>query len=150
MTKSLEDYLEEIHVLIRETGAARVRDVANGLNVKMPSVVKALAELKKLGLVRQKPYGNIELTEKGGRVASFVLGRHVVLKAFLQKLGVSERNAEKDACLMEHILSAETMERVQEFLGDALPRRIVTERVVAAQPAASKKKISNNMNGKKK
>ena len=150
MTKSLEDYLEEIHVLIRETGAARVRDVANGLNVKMPSVVKALAELKKLGLVRQKPYGNIELTEKGGRVASFVLGRHVVLKAFLQKLGVSERNAEKDACLMEHILSAETMERVQEFLGDALPRRTVTERVVAAQPAASKKKISNNMNGKKK
>ena len=65
----------------------------------------------------QEPYGNIELTEKGVRVASFVLGRHTVLKAFLLKLGVGERNAEKDACLMEHILSAETMERVQDFLG---------------------------------
>ena len=151
MTKSLEDYLEEIHVLIRETGAARVRDVANGLNVKMPSVVKALAELKKLGLVRQKPYGNIELTEKGGRVASFVLGRHVVLKAFLQKLGVSERIAEKDACLMEHILSAETMERVQEFLGDELPKRSPT--ILAAEVpsvVSARKKISTNKNGKKK
>ena len=117
MTKSLEDYLEEIHVLIRDKGAARVRDVALVLNVKMPSVVKAISELKKLDLATQEPYGNIELTEKGARVAAHVLGRHTVLKAFLLKLGVSDRNAEKDACLMEHILSAETMERVQEFLG---------------------------------
>ena len=41
MTKSLEDYLEEIHVLILEKGRARVRDVAQDLHVKMPSVVKA-------------------------------------------------------------------------------------------------------------
>ena len=151
MTKALEDYLEEIHVLIREAGAARVRDVANGLNVKMPSVVKAIAELKKLGLVTQEPYGNIELTEKGCRVASHVLGRHVVLKAFLQKLGVSERIAEKDACLMEHILSAETMERVQEFLGGELPKRSPT--ILSAEVpsvVSARKKISTNKNGRKK
>ncbi len=118
MTKSLEDYLEEIHVLIRDKGAARVRDVAAALNVKMPSVVKAIGELKKLGLAAQEPYGNIELTTKGARVAALVLGRHTVLKAFLLKLGVSDRIAEKDACLMEHVLSAETMERIQEFLGN--------------------------------
>ncbi len=118
MTKSLEDYLEVIHVLIRDKGAARVRDVALALNVKMPSVVKAIGELKKLGLAAQEPYGNIELTEKGVRVASHVLGRHKALKAFLLKLGVREATAEKDACLMEHILSAETMERVQDFLGN--------------------------------
>ncbi len=118
MTKSLEDYLEEIHVLIRDKGAARVRDVAAALNVKMPSVVKAIGELKKLGLATQEPYGNIELTAKGARVAALVLGRHTVIKAFLLKLGVSDRIAEKDACLMEHVLSAETMERIQEFLGN--------------------------------
>ena len=100
---------------------ARVRDVAASLNVKMPSVVKAIGELKKLELVRQEPYGDIELTEKGARLAAMILARHTVLKAFLLKLGVSEENAEKDACLMEHILSAETMERVQEFLGGLNP-----------------------------
>ena len=116
MTKSLEDYLEEIHVLIRDKGQARVRDVALALHVKMPSVVKAIGELKKLGLATQEPYGDIELTAEGARTAAAVLGRHTQIKAFLIKLGVGEANAEKDACLMEHILSAETMERMQEFL----------------------------------
>ena len=39
MTKSAEDYIEMIHVLIQDKGRARVRDVATSLNVKMPSVV---------------------------------------------------------------------------------------------------------------
>lgn len=134
MTKSLEDYLEEIHVLIQDKGYARVRDVALALNVKMPSVVKAIGELKKLELATQEPYGNIELTEKGRRVAALVLGRHTLLKAFLQKLGVSERNAEKDACLMEHILSAETMEKIQDFLG----KTGKAEKTAKAKPAGAK------------
>ena len=123
MTKSMEDYLEVIHVLIRDRRVARVRDVAASLNVKMPSVVKAIGELKKLELVRQEPYGDIELTEKGARLAAMILARHTVLKAFLLKLGVSDENAEKDACLMEHILSAETMERINEFLNPPAPKK---------------------------
>ena len=117
MTKSLEDYIEAIYVLIRREGAARVRDVAAELHVKMPSVVKAMAELKKLELVTQEPYGDIELTAKGRRVANSVLTRHTILKAFLVKLGVTEQVADNDACLMEHILSAQTMDRIRDFLG---------------------------------
>ena len=94
MTKSLEDYLEEIHVLILQKGRARVRDVALDLHVKMPSVVKAITELKKLELV----------------------GRHNLLKAFLVKLNVPAETADKDACLMEHILSATTLDRIREFV----------------------------------
>lgn len=139
MTKSLEDYLEEIHVLIRDKGFARVRDVALALNVKMPSVVKAIGELKKLELATQEPYGNIELTEKGARVAALVLGRHTILKAFLLKLGVSDRIAEKDACLMEHILSAETMERIQEFLGETGKTTKVARAKNAGMKSATKK-----------
>ncbi len=116
MTKSSEDYIEMIHVLTRDKGCARVRDVAKALNVKMPSVVKAMSELKKLELVTQEPYGDIKLTEKGLRCASLVLGRHTLLKAFLERLGVSENIADKDACLMEHVLSAETLDRIREFL----------------------------------
>ena len=116
MTKSAEDYIEMIHVLIQDKGRARVRDVAMSLNVKMPSVVKAISELKKLELVTQEPYGDIELTEKGRRCATLILGRHTLLKAFLEKLGVSAKTADKDACLMEHFLSAETLDRIREFL----------------------------------
>ena len=116
MTKSSEDYIETIHVLISETGRARVRDVAKTLNVKMPTVVKAISELKKLELVTQEPYGDILLTDKGRRCATLILGRHTLLRAFLEKLGVSAKIADKDACLMEHILSAETLDKVRDFV----------------------------------
>ena len=115
MTQSLEDYLETIHVLIAEGRAAQVRDVARRLSVKMPSVVKAVRELKNLGLAEQEPYGPIRLTEKGSRVARRVLGLHTLLRAFLVKLGVSRRTADRDACLMEHILSAETLDRIRTY-----------------------------------
>ena len=115
MTQSLEDYLEAVYMLIAEDRPAQVRDVARMLAVKMPSVVKAIHELKKLGLVTQKPYANIELTVKGTRVAKHVLNHHTLLRSFLMKLGVSRRNADKDACLMEHILSAETIDRIRSY-----------------------------------
>ena len=115
MTQSLEDYLEAVYMLIAENRPAQVRDVARMLAVKMPSVVKAIHELKKLGLVTQEPYAAIELTEKGARVAKRVLNRHTLLRSFLMKLGVSRKNADKDACLMEHILSAETIDRIRSY-----------------------------------
>ncbi len=115
MTQSLEDYLEAVYMLISEDRPAQVRDVASLLSVKMPSVVKAIRELKRLGLVTQEPYANIELTVKGGRVARQVLNRHKLLRTFLIKLGVSRRIADKDACLMEHILSAETIDRIRSY-----------------------------------
>lgn len=115
MTQSLEDYLEAIYMLIAGDHPAQVRDVARMLAVKMPSVVKALHELKKLGLVTQQPYAAIELTAKGRRVAKLVLGRHTLIRDFLMKLGVSRKNADKDACLMEHILSAETIDKIRIY-----------------------------------
>ena len=115
MTQSLEDYLEAVYVLIAEKRPAQVRDVAQMLSVKMPSVVKALHELKRLGLVTQEPYAPIKLTVKGSRVAKQVLNRHTLLRKFLMKLGVSRKHADKDACLMEHILSAETIDRIRVY-----------------------------------
>ncbi len=115
MTQSLEDYLETIFVLIEDGKPAQVRDVARLLDVKMPSVVKAIHELKKLGLVVQEPYSPIHLTVKGERVARNVLNRHMLLRSFLVKLGVSRRIADRDACLMEHILSAETIDKIRAY-----------------------------------
>ena len=115
MTQSLEDYLEAIYILIKDGRSACVRDVAKLLDVKMPSVVKAIHELKKLGLVTQEPYSSIELTERGMEAAKSVLERHRLLRSFLVKLGVSVKTADTDACRMEHILSAETLERIRIF-----------------------------------
>jgi DtxR family Mn-dependent transcriptional regulator len=119
MTKSLEDYIEVVYVLIHEKNRARVRDIATSLKVKMPSVVKGISELKKLELVTQEPYGDVELTAKGRRIATMILNRHNKIREFLMLLGVSKRIADKDACQMEHILSVETMDRIRDFLRKA-------------------------------
>ena len=116
LSQSLEDYLEMVHMLRLANGIARVRDIAAALKVKMPSVAKAVIELKKLGLVTQEPYSGIELTSEGALVASQILNRHILLKRFLIKLGVSEAIADKDACSMEHILSAETLGKIEDFV----------------------------------
>lgn len=116
MTQSLEDYLEAIYNLASDTKGASVRAVASRLGVKMPSVVKAVRDLKSMGLAEQQPYGPIELTTEGLKVAYNVQKRHVLLRSFLEKLGVSNQNADRDACLMEHILSAETLDRIRSFM----------------------------------
>ena len=94
MTQSLEDYLEAIYVRIAGGKPAQVRDVARMLSVKMPSVVKAVRELKKMGLVTQEPYSNIELTVKGERMARHVLGRHTLIREFLMKLMEDNKDTE--------------------------------------------------------
>lgn len=116
LTQSLEDYLEVIHVLLQTNKIARIRDIAAALTVKMPSVARAVAELKKEGLVSQEPYSGVELTEEGKRVAIVILNRHLLLRQFLIHLGVSEEAANEDACNMEHILSAETLAKIEEYM----------------------------------
>ena len=83
LTQSLEDYLEVIHILLQTNKIARIRDIAAALTVKMPSVARAVAELKKQGLVSQEPYSGVELTEEGERVACAILNRHLLLRKFL-------------------------------------------------------------------
>lgn len=115
MTQSLEDYLETVYLIILDGRVAQVRDIARALGVKMPSVVKAIRELMRLGLAVHEPYGGVDLTPKGKRVAKGILGRHNLLREFLVKLGVSAKMANRDACLMEHIVSTETLERIRIF-----------------------------------
>ena len=115
MTQSLEDYLETVYLIILDGRVAQVRDIARALGVKMPSVVKAIRELMRLELAVHEPYGGVDLTPKGKRLAKNILGRHTLLREFLVKLGVGEKMANRDACLMEHIVSAETLDRIRIF-----------------------------------
>ena len=42
--------------------------------------------------------------------------RHTTLTQFLINLGVGEKQAEDDACRLEHIVSEETYQCIQKFL----------------------------------
>lgn len=117
MSASYEDYLEIILSLSVEKKAVRVTDIASRMNITKSSVSEAVNHLKDLGLVTQEYYGKVFLTSKGISRALAVKKRHQILKTFLRNiLGVNEDTAEKDACLMEHVISPETLEKLIDFV----------------------------------
>lgn len=123
MTASAEDYLEAIFILSKREGDARVRvtDLASFLTVSKPSVTRAVGMLKEKGFLEHEAYGGIVLTPAGESCAANVLRRHKMIKRFLvHTLGVSAENAESDACRMEHILSAETVEKMYAYLEEKI------------------------------
>ena len=115
--ESGEDYLETILILHRKTGFVRSIDVANELGYSKPSISRAVGILKSDGYITVEPNGQLILTEAGLTKAEQVYGRHIMLRKFLHDtLGVSEENAEADACRIEHILSEETYSKLKSFI----------------------------------
>ena len=55
------------------------------------------------------------LTEKGKEAAKSIFERHTVLTAFLTKVGVDAETAAIDACRIEHVISAETLDAIKKF-----------------------------------
>ena len=117
MQKSGEDYLEAVLAIHQDKGKVRTTDVALRLGVSKPSVNRGMKILMADGYIHQETYGDIELTEKGELKASQVYFRHKTLTTFLNKmLGVDQKIAEQDACLIEHDISSETMEKLAIFM----------------------------------
>lgn len=117
MNKSGEDYLEAILNIETEDSGARITDIAEYLGVSKPSVNRAMKVLCEKGYVNHETYGKITLTEKGRAYASMVYKRHTVLVRFLKEiLNVSDDVSERDACLIEHDVSSETMEKIASYL----------------------------------
>lgn len=118
MSMSHEDYLEAI-VELGGTTEVSVRsvDIATKLGVSKASVNKAVTILKEKNLAVQPYYGDITLTEEGYAYGNSVLERHHLLFAFLTKaLGVSEEQADEEACLMEHAISDESFEKWAAYI----------------------------------
>jgi DtxR family Mn-dependent transcriptional regulator len=119
ISASMQDYLEVILDLENKEEAVRVTDIANKLNIAKASVNQTVKKLKNMCLVQHQTYGPVELTSTGKKIALKVRQRHELIKEFLiEVLGVQPSIAEEDACLMEHIVSRQTMEKLYAFLFD--------------------------------
>lgn len=116
LTKSIEDYLEAILILEKTNKRVRSVKIAQMLNVSKPGVNQAMNLLKEHELIDKPAYGEIILTEKGRKIANEVYKKHLLIKEFLIKLGVSEEIAEIDSCKIEHVLSDETLKRITLYL----------------------------------
>jgi DtxR family transcriptional regulator, manganese transport regulator len=110
LTEIAEDYVELIGDLTDEFGEARLTDIADSMAVTQATASKIVSRLKREGLVENRPYRSIFLTEAGRIMAAEARRRHGIVRAFLRALGIDEATAEADSEGIEHHVSAVTLD----------------------------------------
>lgn len=115
LSPSLEDYLEEIYRFSLRNKVVRVTDIADCLNVTLPSVNNAIRKLNEKNYLIYQKYRELELTEKGRKLGKFLVERNSILKKFLRIIG-SQCDVEAEAEAMEHYLTLPTIRAIENLL----------------------------------
>jgi DtxR family Mn-dependent transcriptional regulator len=115
LTKSIEDYLEAIYILEVNNKPLQSVLIADELKVSKPAVNKAMNELMSMGYIERMPYRDIIFTSKGRNKAKEIYHKHTTIREFLIKLGVDEVVANHDCCLIEHVISKETLSAIEKY-----------------------------------
>ncbi len=114
--ESAENYLETILMLRETKGEVRSVDIATELDFTKPSVSVAMKKLKESDFIEVDKDGFITLTKTGKMIAEEMYERHKFFTDFLLHIGVSGEQAVKDACRIEHVLSAESFDKMRDYL----------------------------------
>ena len=108
-----EDYLEAILVLQKQKGMVRSVDVARHMGVSKASVTRATTILRKDGFLKMDREHYIYLTSAGRVTAEKIYERHQFFTNRLIAAGVEPKQAEQDACRMEHAISDESFVKLK-------------------------------------
>lgn len=111
--ESAENYLETILIINERKGSVRSIDIANELSFSKPSVSVAMKNLRENGYINVDDSGFITLTESGFAIADKMYERHRTISDYFILLGVEPETAVKDACRIEHIISAESFNAIK-------------------------------------
>lgn len=112
--ESAENYLETILMIKNSKGAVRSIDIVRELEVSKPSVSIAMKNLKENGYIEINSAGEITLLPPGKEIAERMYERHTMISDWLINLGVSPETAVKDACRIEHVISAESFDAMKK------------------------------------
>ena len=108
--------MEAILIIKNRKGYVRSIDVAGFLNYSKPSVSHAVSILRDGGFLDVDENGYLNLTDDGKAVAEKIYERHLFFKNWLIEAGVEEKNAEEEACKIEHVISDDTFKKLKRYL----------------------------------
>ena len=108
------DYLEAVLVLQKKNGTVRSIDLARYLEVSKPSVSRAVAVLQQGGFLTMDSDYFLHLAEAGQEVAEHIYEKHQFFTDSLIEIGVDPKQAEADACRIEHVISDESFQKLKE------------------------------------
>ncbi len=114
--KTVEEYIEVIFALQKKHDHVRTNYVASAIGVAPPSVTEMMQKLNNKNLVNYVPYYGVTLTSDGEKMAKKLMKKHKILAEFLVIIGVDKKDADIDACQIEHHVSHRTMKRLNKFV----------------------------------
>ena len=115
-TPSMEDYIEQIYILMETKGYARVSDIAEALSVHPSSVTKMIQKLDKDQYLVYEKYRGFVLTAKGRKTGKRLVYRHDLLEQMLKIIGVKDENIYQDVEGIEHHLSWDAIDRIGDLV----------------------------------
>jgi len=112
-----ENYIKSIYSLSQAKGEVFVSELAQKLEVKLPSVNSMVKKLAAKAIVDYAPYKGIKLTEKGKKVALGIIRKHRLAELFLVKvMGLGWEEVHEIAEQLEHVNSERFYNRMDELL----------------------------------
>ncbi len=118
LTEAIQDYLRAVYLLGAGDERVAVTALARRLHVSPASVSAMVKKLAALGLAEHAPYRGVTLTAAGEQVALEVIRHHRLLELYLaETLGLHVDAVHDEADRLEHVLSEELEERIDQALG---------------------------------
>src|SRR5712691_792729 len=118
LTEAIQDYLRAIYLLGADGERVAVTALARRLHVSPASASAMVKKLAALDLAEHAPYRGIALTPAGERVALEVIRHHRLLELYLaETLGLAVDDVHDEADRLEHAISEELEERIDQALG---------------------------------
>ena len=118
ISRAMEDYLKSIYQLTTPAEKVSTSRLAEAMKCSAASVTNMLQKLSELKLVEYMPYQGVTLTPAGRKIALEVLRHHRLIESYLlEVLGYSWDQVHAEADRLEHVISEEFEEKIDEALG---------------------------------
>jgi len=113
-----ENYLKALFNLANERGEVNISELANQLEVSMPTANSMVKTLQKAGSCIYEKYKPVVLTPKGKKEAALIVRKHRLTEMFLvTKMGFGWEEVHEIAEQVEHIHASKFFERMDEMMG---------------------------------
>jgi DtxR family Mn-dependent transcriptional regulator len=118
-TPVVEEYLQNIHFMIRDGVPVIAARLAERLRVKPPTVTATLQRMERDGLVEHGPHREIRFTELGRQTAEELVRRHALAERLLTDfLKMPWHEAHEESHGFEHAITPKVEERLLAALGN--------------------------------
>ncbi len=121
LSQAAQDYIKSIYKLQNghDPGpSVNTSLIAERMDVSAASATNMVKKLAEMKLLQHTPYRGVELTSAGEAIALEVIRHHRLLELYLaDALGFKWDQVDAEADRLEHVISEEFEERIDEMLG---------------------------------